>query len=155
MHQIETKEVHYVTFYSPGTLFSETTAKPIHAWDAELAVAMSRTIVERYGARPYGFRFTTNVEAAPVQSDRGPLAVEPKQIAKSGMHFIGGTVLTTADVVARADPADEILLFNMRCNGYGRVIEIVNGYRTTQVMEDKDVVVDENGRIVSSVQRTT
>ena len=46
-------EQHFVTFYSPGTFVSETSTEPIDSWDVEKAVAMSRGIVERHGAKPY------------------------------------------------------------------------------------------------------
>ena len=50
---------HCVEFYSPGTFVSETTKKPVNAWDVGRAVEMSRDISERYGSKPYGFRFST------------------------------------------------------------------------------------------------
>lgn len=50
---------HFVTFYSPGTLVSETSSQPIDAWDIEEARRRADSVSERYGATPYGFRFTT------------------------------------------------------------------------------------------------
>lgn len=50
---------HFVTFFSPGTFVSETSEKPIDSWDVDTAVEMSTQILERHGARPYGFRFST------------------------------------------------------------------------------------------------
>jgi len=50
---------HFVTFYSPGTFVSEESSLPIDAWDVDKAKEMAHDVVERYGATPYGFRFTT------------------------------------------------------------------------------------------------
>lgn len=50
---------HFVTFYSPGTFMAEMTEKPIDSWDVKAAVKMAKSVKERYGATPYGFRFTT------------------------------------------------------------------------------------------------
>ena len=50
---------HFVTFFSPGTFVSETTEKEIDSWDVEKAKELARSIKERHGATPYGFRFIT------------------------------------------------------------------------------------------------
>lgn len=139
---------HYVTFYSPGTLFSESTTKPIAAWDAAIAVQMSEKVTERYGARPYAFKFLTRVEADPVpDGEGGKLNVEPRTVEESGMHFLGGTVLTIEDVERRAGD-NEILLSNMRCNGYLFVVEKIDRFRTTHPLQERDVVVDATGKVV-------
>lgn len=44
-----------VTFLSPGTFASEATNKDIESWDVSLAMDMAKNIVERHGAKPYGF----------------------------------------------------------------------------------------------------
>lgn len=150
---ITTSEKHYVTFYSPGTLMSETTTEPIRAWNRELAVAMSKTIVERYGARPFAFRFLTRLEAEPVRTDRGTMTVEPKETARSGLHFLGGTILTLSDVETRADPRDAILISNMRCNKIERVVENTNSWKSVTPFAPGDVVVDSNGAIVAEASR--
>lgn len=145
---MQTREAHYVTFYSPGTLMSERTTKSIHAWDLELAVAMAKTITKRYDARPYGFYFSTMLEAVDVvETDRGSLMVQPRQIAKSGMHYLGGTVMTIQDVEARDDPNDSILISNMRINSWEHVVEVTNGYRSTHLFSPGDVIVGENGLV--------
>src|SRR4051812_893169 len=105
-------EAHFVTFYSPGTFVAEDTTKPIELWDVDAAVKMARDIHERYNAVPYGFRFTTRTRA----DDE----LDSKVTAKSGLYFLGGKIETVAEVEARNDPAEHILLANMKGNGYGR-----------------------------------
>jgi len=129
---------------------AESSVRPIESWSPETAAAMSRTITERHGAIPYGFRFETRVVADPIpDGEGGTLEVEPKTVESSGMYYLGGVVETIADVEARHDPKESILLSNMQCNGYDRVITTTNGYRWTQPFEPGDHVVDPaTGRVI-------
>lgn len=124
------KKKHFVQFLSPGTFSSESTVKEIDSWDIEKAKLMSQSIVERYGARPYGFRFFTeeksnNESAAQVT-------------ATSGIYFLGGTLLSLADIIARNDPNDQILISNMQMNSYDFVIVNENSYKITLPFSDND-----------------
>jgi hypothetical protein len=127
-------EQHFVTFYSPGTFVAETTAKPIDSWDVDKARAMAAEIVERYDAKPYGFRFTTR--------GREDHELDSHEIAHSPMHYLKGRIETLAQIEARADPKESILLGNMRSNGWNRVITSVEGWKWTQPLNDGDVVLD-------------
>jgi hypothetical protein len=129
-----TLQQHFVTFYSPGTFVAETSTKPIEAWNVDDAVAMASLITERYNAKPYGFRFTTR--------GRGPDDLDSKEIASSPMHYIGGKVETLEEVEARNSPDEDILRFNMRCNGYKRIWTATQGWKWTQPLSDDDVVID-------------
>jgi hypothetical protein len=134
-HNQETMmEKHFVTFYSPGTFFSETSEKPIDNWDVEAAVLMASDIKERHGAKPYGFRFTTR--------SRGETDLDSKVSATSGMYYLGGRVETLAEVEARNDPKESILRSNMRANGIERIIVNDNSWRFTGALEDGDVVLN-------------
>ena len=126
---------HFVTFYSPGTLVAETSTKPIEAWDEEEAVEMAKSIKERHGATPYGFRFTTR--------GRGWDDLNSREIAKSGMYYLGGRIDTLEEVKARRSDADRILILNMEGNGYDKVIVNTNSYKSTHFFDDKkDVLLD-------------
>lgn len=126
-------EQHFVTFYSPGTFVAEETTTPVDAWNVDDAVAMAALIDERHGAKPYGFRFTTR--------GRSDEELDSKVIATGPMHYIGGKVETLADVEARHDPNDRILLGNMRTNGWSRIWRSTEGWRWSQPLNADDVVI--------------
>jgi len=134
-------EQHFVTFYSPGTFFSETTTKTIPSWDTAASVEMARGIVERYEARPYAFRFSTR--------SRGPDDLDSRVTAQSGYFFLGGKVLTLSDVEGRNDPKDHILISNMRNNGYDKIVVNTNSWKWTQPLGADDVVLDVVFRVPS------
>lgn len=133
------KQQHFVTFYSPGTFVAETTTKPIDAWDIEAAKEMAHEITERYGATPYGFRFSTR--------SRGDADLDSKVTATSGVYYLGGKIETLADLKKRADLNERILRSNMEGNGWDRIVVNENSYRWTQPLQDDDVVLDWKPRI--------
>ncbi len=140
---------HRVIFQSPGALCSEPDTFPIYAWDTAAAVEMAGRVVQRHGAKPYGFFFTTSLEVPDVpDGEGGMLRVMAKNVDSSGVHFLGGDVLRLDDIAARNDPADAILYSNMRGNGWPIVIENRYSYKVTQVFGERDVVVDARGVII-------
>jgi hypothetical protein len=146
---VSTRREHFVTFYSPGTLFAETTRKPIAEWDARTAVGMADAIVERYDAKPYGFRFDTVLIADPVDDgEGGKLEIKPKCVAESGTHFLGGTLSTLDELEAHSKRDESILRENMRGNGNPIVITVIRGYKSTHIFGENDVVVDAKGGIM-------
>lgn len=127
-------EKHFVSFYSPGTMVSEETVKPIDAWNVQAAIDMAHDIKERHGARPYGFRFSTRAR----EDDE----LDSKVIKRSGLYWLGGKVETLAEVEARNDPQEHILRSNMRGNGYDKIVINNNSWRFTAPLNDGDVVLD-------------
>ena len=125
---------HFVTFFCPGTFVPEAESKPIDAWDAVQAVEISKTIVARYSARPYAFQFTTR--------SRGDADLDSRETARSPLYYLGGTVLTLAQVQARNDPKDAILRDNMRFNGIKRIVENCTHWRGCYELHDEDIVLD-------------
>lgn len=126
-------EAHFVTFYSPGTFVAESTTKGIASWNPEAARVMAAEITERYGAKPYGFRFTTRA--------RGLEDLDSKVTATSPMYYFGCRVRSLAEVEASNLPEERILLANMKCNEWARIVEPIEGWKWSQPLEDTDVVL--------------
>lgn len=125
---------HFVTFFSPGTFFAEETTKPIDKWNINEAMKMAHSITERYSATPYGFQFSTR--------ERADDELDSKATKKSGMYFLGGKIETIAEVEARDDLSEHILLSNMKCNGWNRIIVNTNSWKCVQPITDADTVLD-------------
>lgn len=127
-------EKHFVTFFSPGTFFSEQREKPIESWDVEKAKKLADGISERYGATPYGFQFSTRA--------RKDDELDSRVTKRSPMYYLGGKIETLAEVEARNDPKESILLSNMRGNGYDKIIVNTNSWKFTGPLNKGDVVLD-------------
>jgi len=138
---------HYVDFLSPGTFVSEESSAPIEDWDTHKAAQMATHILERYGARPYAFRFRTMLTRDPLPDGEGGLfQVQPKEVAKSGLHFICGEVIRYDDI-PDDDKARRILKANMRNTDCALAVETRNGYRHTAYYSSADCIVDSGGNI--------
>ncbi len=129
-------EKHFVRFFSPGTMFAEISEQEIASWDVDKAVELAKGVVERYGAKPYGFRFST------VSKMGTDWDVKTETTATSSMYYLGGQVFTLAEVEARNNPDESILISNMTCNGYDRIIENNNSWKSTQPFSEGDVLLD-------------
>jgi hypothetical protein len=135
-------EKHYVVFFSPGTLVSETSSKPVKSWDTEAVTLLWQGIEQRHGAKPYGFRFETRLEAESIPDGRGgKLRVEPKTIKQSGMYYIDGDLQTYSEVVKANRPDEEILRSNMRNNEIPVILINTNSYKFTAAFGEEDCVV--------------
>lgn len=140
------REQIYAVFYSPGTFFSESSEREVSAIDPKLALEAGREIVERYGAKPYAFRFVTRLLSEPVPDGRdGFLEVKPKEIAKTGLYHINGKVLSYDEI---EEDKERILRSNMRGNDWWFVVETTNVYKSVQPFEKEDVVVALDGNIL-------
>lgn len=125
---------HFVTFFSPGTIVDETTTLPIESWNVDEAVRLSKSVTERYDAMPYGFRFSTR--------ERADNDLDSKEVARSSMYYLGGTVVTAAEVLAGTDPRDEVLRWNVKHNNIKRVVVNANSWKTIRALQDDDVVLE-------------
>lgn len=125
---------HFVTFYSPGTFVSEMSSKEIDSWDVKVAMEMARNIKERHSATPYGFRFSTR--------ERGKNDLDSKEVAVSNMYYLGGRVRHLDFIIVENKPDEQILISNMKMNGWNRVIENTNSWKITQPLEEGDVVLE-------------
>ena len=125
---------HFVTFYSPGTFVSESTSKEIDSWDVEQAMEMARSIRERHGATPYGFRFSTR--------ERRTDELDSRVVATSNMYYLGGRIRHLDFIILENRPDEQILISNMKINGWDRVVENTNSWKITQPLEKDDVVLE-------------
>lgn len=126
---------HFVTFCSPGTFVSEQTTKEIESWDITQAQEMAKTIKERHAATPYVFYFTTR--------SRNEDELDSKEIARSGMYYLGGEIQTLDEVKARNDPSDRILISNMEVNRWDRIIVNKNSWEFIAPFNEDDVVLSD------------
>lgn len=124
----------FVTFYSPGTFVHEETTQPITEWDIEQAKQMALSVVERYNATPFGFRFSLY--------EREDNELNSRETKRSPMYFLGGQVMTLDEIKARSDPSDEILIANMEANGWDKVIFNFNSWKSVHPLMPDDVVLD-------------
>ena len=137
----------FVKFYSPGTITSEETTRPIDIRDTHIAIKMAKDIKERHGATPYAFRFETKIVSDPIDDgEGGKLFVDPKLIDYSGDIFIGGEILKFDDISRNEDTST--LLDNMKCNNWPIVIENRRSYRITLPFEDNDMIINDHGMVI-------
>ena len=127
-------KAHFVTFLSPGTFVNEETTKSIDSWDVETATEMARAITERHNSKPFAFYFSTR--------ERGENDLESHEAKRSGRYYLGGEIETIDDVRARNNPDERILLSNMECNGWDRIITNRNSWKITQPLEADDTVLE-------------
>lgn len=141
---------HKVEFISPGTAFSEISVREIQDRnDLLTAVEMSKTIVERYGARPYAFRFFTEIFHPPIDDGEGGLLnVEPKRIDVSEWFFLGGTILKYEDTVNKDNERLTNVMWNMRLNKEPLAVETTNGWTHVAFFGADDCVVSETAKII-------
>lgn len=134
---------HYVTFLSPGTFVSEETRRPVASHSVSEAVGAAHSVTERHGAKPYAFYFTTVLAADPVpDGEGGLLRVEEREVFRSGVHYLGGKLLTLDDLEARGDPSLRILVSNMKANNWPIVVENNNSFVVVRPFEEGDLIVN-------------
>ena len=126
---------HFVTFFSPGTLFSEETTREIKSWDVDKAVEMSYSIEARYGAKPYGFCFST-------RSNDGT-SLDSKETNRSDRYFLGGTKRTREEILAGEDPSEDTLRKNVECDeDIIAVVDNCNSYKCCLPLGANDVILE-------------
>jgi len=122
---------HFVTFYSAGTITAETTTKEIDSWDVDKAIEISKDIIERYGETPYAFRFSTR--------ERTSKDLDSKITKRSGNYYLGGKLKTFEQIKEEKNPINDILLSNMECNNWKKVITTKTGW--TMPLLEEDIVL--------------
>ncbi len=139
----------FAEYFSPGTMFAETSTRALDKGTVKEAVALSKEISERYGATPYAFDIVTKLGADPIDDGQGgTMKVLSKEIGRKGRYFLGGEVITYDQVIAR-EGAGSIWARNMRGNRDPVSVQNTNSFKSTQIFREQDVIVDvETGAIV-------
>jgi hypothetical protein len=117
------KTVHFVRFYFPGSFVSETSEREIESRDAPVDMP----------PRAYGYAFFD------------------KTLAMNGKEMLWGPERNTSGITYRGEvydlervkremPSERILISNMECNGYKRVVVTQRG---TFPLNDDDKVVSD------------
>jgi hypothetical protein len=125
---------HFVTFHSPGTFLPESTTKEIDSWNVQDAAEMAHDIVERHGATPFCFSFSTR--------ERNSDDWDHKETETSGRYYLGGEIQTLEQIKAKNDPQDSILISNMENNNISKVVVNSNSYKSTHELRDGDTVLE-------------
>lgn len=94
---------------------------------------MSKDIVERHGAVPYCFYFTTR--------SRGKHDFDSKLIKRSNNYYINCRIITLDELKKLNDPKDSILIRNMEINKYDKIVQTIGGWKWTQPFEKGDVLI--------------
>lgn len=125
---------HFVQFYSPGTFVSEISEREIDSWDVEKAKELARAIKERHNATPYGFKFITR--------SRKDDELDSRLSDSSGMYYLGGKIRHLDFIILENNPDEQTLIWNMKMNGWDRVVTNTNSWKITQPLEEDDVVLE-------------
>lgn len=125
---------HFVEYASPGTFFAESSSREISDWSVPDAIKMMADIVERYNARPYGFRFYT--------MERGDDDLNASRTATSHFYFVNCDVLTAEEILADTNPDNRIMRLNVEGNGYKRIARTRAGWLAHLPMEDDDEAIE-------------
>ena len=112
----------YVEFFFPGSFVSETSTQPVD----------DRRAIADLPKGAYGYRFFAREEVK-----QGDEVLVGKNKDYSAYTFLG-EVLTAADI-AKLPGDHTILLSNMRCNDWPRVVRTVRG--NFQPLREGDVCV--------------
>ena len=117
----------YIEFFYPGSFVSESSTQEV----------ADRTPPAELPKGAYGYRFFARSE---VTQDGETLRGQPKD--HSSMTYYG-EAMTLEEVKALTPSSDyRILVSNMKCNGWGRVVRTIRGQ--FMPLNDGDVVVTSN-----------
>lgn len=125
---------HFVTFLIPVAPAFEEKTFPIDAWDALAAVELAKSIDWLEGAKPFAFRFSTR--------ELRDGEFESRETVKSQRFYLGGSVLTAEEIQQRNEPKDEILIANMKTNGWKSVVFTSGAAQIAQPLLTGDRVLD-------------
>lgn len=139
---MQTKQYYLVTYYSPGTFFSEVSSYKFDEFSLKQFVQKSKQITERYNAKPYGF----SVEKYEVIVDLPDgFECKPKLLEKAGgTYYINGKAVFSKDLDKQKE---DIFISNLERNSQGVGIVSTNSYRFNSFFYEWDFVINDLGEI--------
>lgn len=139
-----TKRKVYAQYFSPGTLFPEIQTIELESGSLQEAAVRAKGVIECHGATPYSFDIVTKIVAEPIDDgEGGKLEVSSKEVERSGRYFLGGKIFRYEQVLEEKGE-NSILARNMRNQKAPICIVIDNGYRSTQLFQEQDCIVDKD-----------
>jgi len=140
----------FAQFFSPGTLFAETSTRELTEGTVDEAVAISKEISERYNATPYGFDLVTKLVSEPIDDgEGGKMEVASKEVERDGRYYLGGKLIRYEEAV-EMDGERSAWCSNMRGNGWPICIQNTNSFKSTQPFRKDDAIVDpETGKVLA------
>lgn len=141
---MKTKIYYSVEFLSPGTFFSESSCQEFAKLDYKAICDAAKTIKERYGAMPYGFKWTKYEVPIDIPKIEGyKVMIDPNVLDKSpGTIFITGEVIFSNNLNG---PDDKILKSNLESNNGGVGIINTNSYKFHAGFNEDDIVIGWDG----------
>jgi len=135
-----------VTYYSPGTLFSENSSFKFPNFNLADFASKAKEIKERHGAAPYGFVWEKCELPDVLPEVNGfKVTVHHKVLEKSGMNYITGDLVFASDLTARED---SIMKSNLESNSEGIGIINKNSWKYNGFFNKKDKIVNWAGKVV-------
>jgi hypothetical protein len=144
---MKTQKYYTVSFFSPGTFFSETSHKDFQELDLKKICAVAKTMKERHNASPYGFVWEYRELPTDLPQIEGyKLEVTPKVIEKStGIIYITGEIIYSKDLISERD---RILKFNLERNYDGVGVINKNSYIFHAGFNEGDMIIGWDGSII-------
>ena len=142
--KIEHKDHYLVTFYSPGTFFSETSSIRLDELDINKILKKAKGTSERYNAKPYGYTWKQIREFF-----IGKEKLEKEEVLdeSKGYIFITGNVIFSKDLT---NPDENIFKSNLESNAGGVGIQNFNSYKFSYFFDKNDIIIDWDGNIIRS-----
>ena len=146
---MKTRIYYQVTFYSPGSLFSESNFKEYPILNFVQICKDAKKIKQRYNSAPYGFVWSKLELPVKIPKIEGyEVKIDPKVLEKStGTIFITGEIIYSENLTEKEN---SILKSNLESNNDGVGVINTNSYKFYSGFEKGDFIIDWGGNIIRS-----
>jgi len=124
----------------------ETDTVEFPSIDLKVIAAKAKTLSQRHGAKPFGFRVETKEYEEIITKDDKVFRTKTETTYSSGIYFLTGRVLTLNDVPDTEE--NHILRSNMEINKLV-CVENTNSYRHTSAFREEDKIIDWDGNVIA------